>query len=290
MSTTPLGLVSFPYRSARLLLSVRAQAPRGYSHSPIAHRSRPLGCSVRYARTSPSVRHYFTRVPPRHPQWQLRPMPLCYHNLALSSSSPALVPRWGIIMITEIMNKCGQVLVAHRWRSSRAGPPGPPSPGVATPGARLGDPYPPPCLRCVLYFPFPTRARVSLSLQTRRGLARSSRSAMGEFRSFVRVPAPPFSMLLASLVTFTADVSLRSPPLCGFFPRWAIVQADKSHHAAKIGLLAWRTLLSSFVPPSSRQTPLRGRPSTAVDALTALARHRSSVLVAAWACCPLHPL
>lgn len=169
-------------------------------------------------------------------------------------------------------------------------PPVPPSPGVASPGARLGDPYPPPCLRCVLYFPSPPRARVSLSLQTRRGVARSSHSAMGEFRSFVRVPAPPFSMLLATLVTFTADVSLRSPPLFGFLPHWTIVQADKSSHVTIIGLLAWRTLLSSFVPLSFRQTPLRGRPYTAVNALATLTRPRSSVLVAAWACCPLHPL
>jgi len=131
------------------------------------------------------------------------------------------------------MNKCGQVLVTQQWCSLMCGDPVPPTHEVASPGARLGDPYPPPCLRCVLFIPFPTQARVSLSLQTRRGLARSSRSAMGEFRSFVRVPAPPFSMLLATLVTFTADVSLRSPPLCGFLPPWTNVQADKSHHAVE---------------------------------------------------------
>jgi len=60
---------------------------------------------------------------------------------------------------------------------------GAPLPWRRFPGARLGDPYPPPCLRCVLYIPFPPRVRVSLSLQTRRVLARSSRPAIGEFRS-----------------------------------------------------------------------------------------------------------
>lgn len=129
------------------------------------------------------------------------------------------------------MSKCGQVLNAQQWCSLMRGDPVPPTHEVASPGARLGDPYPPPRLRYVSYTLFPPRARVSLSLQTRRSSARPSRPALGEFRSFVRVPASPFSMLLATLVAFTADVSLRSPPLCGFFPHWTNVQADKSHHA-----------------------------------------------------------
>jgi len=133
-------------------------------------------------------------------------------------------------MITAIMINVGRYSNAQRWYSPGAGPP---SPGVATPGAWLGDPFPPPSQRYALYTLFPPRARVSLSLQTRRGVARPSHSAMGEFRSFVRVSAPPFSMLLAALVAFTAVVSLRSPPLCGFLPHWTNVQADKSHNAIK---------------------------------------------------------
>ena len=164
------------------------------------------------------------RVPPRHPQWHHRPIPLSYHNPSLSFSSPTLVPPWGIKMITAIMINVGRCSNAQRWCSPGAGPP---SPGVATPGAWLGDPFPPPSQRCALYTPFPPRARVSLSLQTRRSPARSSRAALGEFRSFVRVSAPPFPMLLATLVALTAVGSLRSPPLCGFLPPWTIVQANK---------------------------------------------------------------
>lgn len=130
---------------------VRTQAPRGHSHSPIALRSRPFGCSVRYARTSPSGRHYFTRVPPRHPRWQLCPIPLCYHNLALSSSSPALVPRLGLMRITEIMTKCRQVLAAQRWLSSRAGPP---LPWSRIPRSQARGPLPPALSEMCLIYPF----------------------------------------------------------------------------------------------------------------------------------------
>ena len=78
----------------------------------------------------------------------------------------------------------------------QGGDPVPPLPGVATPGAWLGDPFPPPSQRCVLYTTFPSRECVSLSLQTRRVLARSSRPAMGEFRSFA--PQPRFALSYAS--------------------------------------------------------------------------------------------
>ena len=95
------------------------------------------------------------------------------------------MPRWGNPNITLIMSKCGRVLVAQRWRSSRDGDPVPPFPGVAAPGAWLGDPLPPAQSEMCLINPFSSEGCVSLSLQTRRGFARSSQSALGEFRSFV---------------------------------------------------------------------------------------------------------
>lgn len=121
--------------------------------------------------------------------------------------------------------RCSAVALVQGWG------PVPPIPGVAAPGAWLGGPFPPPRQRYALYTPFPSRECVSLSLQTRRVLARSSRPALGEFRSFA--PHTRFALFLcflATLVALTAVVSLRSPPLCGFFPHWTIVQANKSHH------------------------------------------------------------
>jgi len=59
-----------------------------------------------------------------------------------------------------------------------------------------GPPSPPPSQRYVLCTPFPSRVCVSLSLQTRRVLARSSRPAMGEFRSLA--PHTRFALSYAS--------------------------------------------------------------------------------------------
>lgn len=118
---------------------------------------------------------------------------------------------------------------------ARPGPgPRTPRPWSRCPRCLARGPFPPPRQRYALYTPFPSRECVALSLQTRRGLARSSRSALGEFRSFA--PHTRFALFLcflATLVALTAVVSLRSPPLCGFFPHWTIVQANKSLHATE---------------------------------------------------------
>ena len=99
------------------------------------------------------------RVPPRHPQWHHRPIPLSYHNPSLSFSSPTLVPPWGIKMITAIMINVGRCSNAQRWCSPGAGPP---PPGSLPPVPGSGTPSPRP-VRDVPYIPLSLRGPASLS-------------------------------------------------------------------------------------------------------------------------------
>ena len=95
-------------------------------------------------------------------------------------------------MITMIMNKCGRVLVAQRWRSSRDGAPYPPSleslppvPGSGAPSPRPGRdmPYTPLFLRG---YAFLTRSKPDACSLVPRGplWVSSARSP--------RIPASPF--------------------------------------------------------------------------------------------------
>lgn len=162
-------------------------------------------------------------------------MPLCYHNQALYFSSPALVPRWGNPNITLIMNKCGQVLVAQRLRSSRDGDPVPPFPGVAAPGAWLGSPSPRPG-KDMPYTPFFLRGYASFSRSKPDAGSLVPRSPLwvSSALSFL-VSASPFLMLPRFARCFHRGylATLATAMRFFFLPNWANAQTAKSLHATK---------------------------------------------------------
>ena len=166
------------------------------------------------------------RVPPRHPRWHHRPIPLSYHNPSLSFSSPTLVPPWGIKMITAIMINVGRCSNAQRWCSPGAGPP---PPGSLPPVPGSGTPSPRP-VRDVPYTPLFLRGPASLTRSKPVAVSLVPRTPLwvSSARSSA-CPLRPFSCFLAALVAFTAVVSLRSPPLCGFFYRTELTSRRINH-------------------------------------------------------------
>ena len=101
---------------------LRTQAPRGHSHSPIAQRSRPFGCSARYARTSPSVRHYLTWVPPRYPLYNTARVRQRCHSFRQGTSSrryrslPLALCRWSWQLATLLQRPPSQSLSSFHSR------------------------------------------------------------------------------------------------------------------------------------------------------------------------------
>lgn len=197
--------------------SSRTHAPRRHIPSPIALWSRHLVRRVRYARPSPSCCHYFTWVPlvTHDSNFALCPYVIIIMRYPIYPPRSSLAG--GFDMITMIMRNVGRCSMLSGGTRPGMGTPYPPSleslppvPGSGTPTPRPGRDMP--------YTPLFLRGNASLSrskpdavLLVPRDLLWVSSARSSAF------PLRPSLCFLAPLVALTADISLRSPPLCGFF-------------------------------------------------------------------------